>query len=189
MAANHCSHLDPVFIGCASPRQVRFLAKSELFAIPILGWLIKMLGTIPVRRGKEGSRALDAAKESLKHGVAIAIFPEGTRSRDGRLQRGRSGASVLALQTGASVLPVGILGTHQALGKGMRWIKPTKVRVRFGKPIHVEKIAEDPVSRERSQELTARIMKEIEALLPDDMRPIVQSESQEAGSQLPLAEG
>ncbi|NLW56452.1 MAG: (d)CMP kinase [Firmicutes bacterium] len=115
VASNHTSLLDPIVVGCSIlPRQrpVRFMAKEELFRIPLLGPLIRKLGAFPVRRGKGDRAALRAAMEVLKEGKVLGIFPEGTRYNDNKLHPLRHGVSLLAMETNAKILPVIIRGTQ-----------------------------------------------------------------------------
>lgn len=144
-ASNHLSFIDSVVIPVAAPRPVRFLAKSSYFeGTGVKGWASRMfftaVGASPIRRGA-GQAALDALdqhQKMLEQGFAVALYPEGTRSLDGRLYRGRTGVAYLALQTGAPVVPVGLIGTNEAMpvGASMPKRKP-RVHVRFGKALDV----------------------------------------------------
>jgi len=164
LASNHLSSLDTILIPALASRQVRFLAKSSLFSTRIGGWFMRQIGSVPVIReaGSAANAALEAGRRVLAAGEVFAVFPEGSRSRDGRLYRGRSGAAYLALSTGATVIPVGLRGTDR------RWKDPTtgrspRVEVRFGAPIDVTDLQELPAGRAR-REATERIMSEIQRL-------------------------
>lgn len=143
LASNHLSFIDSFVIPMASPRPVRFLAKSSYFdGKGLRGWLSReffyAVGAFPVQRGA-GQAALDALdqqKLKLEAGWATALYPEGTRSLDGRLYKGRTGVAFLALQTGAPVVPVGIVGTDEIMPVGAKFprLRP-RVTVRFGEPI------------------------------------------------------
>lgn len=143
LASNHLSFIDSFVIPIFAPRPVYFLAKSTYFeGRGLRGWLSRTfftsIGATPVQRGA-GQAALDALdqqKRILESGRAIALYPEGTRSLDGRLYKGRTGVAFLALETGAVVVPVGLIGTNEAMPVGSRFprMKP-RVTVRYGEPL------------------------------------------------------
>lgn len=144
-ASNHLSFIDSIAIPVAAPRPVHFLAKSSYFEGRGLAGAVKKsffhaIGAIPVRRGA-GQAALDALDQQrrlLDEGLAVALYPEGTRSTDGRLYKGRTGVAFLALQTGAPVVPVGLIGTDKVMPKGAKLPSMTqRITVRFGDPIDV----------------------------------------------------
>lgn len=142
LAANHLSFCDSVVIPLAVPRRVRFLAKAEYFTQRgISGRLARTafaaLGAVPVERGSGGGalEALDTGLRRLKDGGVFSIYPEGTRSPDGRLYRGRTGVAHLALTSGAPVVPVGIAGTDRVQPIGARLPRIAPIAVRFGAPM------------------------------------------------------
>jgi len=142
LAANHLSFVDSFLIPLMTPRRVSFLAKQEYFESGgPRRWLTRTLMTgidaIPVRRGdhRAAHEALEAALRVLKDGGAFGIHPEGSRSRDGRLYRGRTGVGWLALASGSPVVPVAILGTERVQPVGARFPRPGRVVVRFGEPM------------------------------------------------------
>ena len=142
LAANHLSFVDSFLIPLMTPRRVSFLAKQEYFESGgPKRWLTRTLMTaidaIPVRRGDfhAAQKSLDAALRVLKDGGAFGIHPEGSRSRDGRLYRGRTGVGWLALASGAPVVPVAILGTERVQPVGARFPRPGRIIVRFGEPL------------------------------------------------------
>lgn len=144
-ASNHLSFLDSIAIPVAAPRPVHFLAKSSYFdGKGFSGWLSRefftAIGAVPVQRGA-GQAALDALGQQrrlLEEGKAVALYPEGTRSLDGRLYKGRTGVAFLALETGAPVVPVGLIGTDRVMPVGAKLPSlRERVTVRFGKPIDV----------------------------------------------------
>jgi len=170
-ASNHLSFIDSIAIPVAAPRPVHFLAKSSYFeGTGVKGWASKTffesIGAIPVRRGA-GQAALDALdlqRQLLDDGLAVALYPEGTRSTDGRLYKGRTGVAFLALQTGAPVVPVGLVGTDKVMPVGAK-IPSTKERitVRFGEPLDLS--PHGPASSGRARRLaTDEIMAAIHAL-------------------------
>jgi 1-acyl-sn-glycerol-3-phosphate acyltransferase len=171
ITSNHVSHLDPPLVGVAIPRFVFHMAKMELFKV---GWLLafmRMLGTIMVDRGS-GQSAIDEAKRYLTSGAAVIIFPEGTRSKEGRLQKGRSGAIVIAVQSGAPILPVAIVGSQHGLTKGTKKLKPVPVKVCIGEPYTINYDGDiNNIDHDFLRQETYKLMERIEALLPDDMRP------------------
>jgi 1-acyl-sn-glycerol-3-phosphate acyltransferase len=139
LVCNHVSVLDPPLVGGASPRELHFMAKEELFRIPLFGRLISALNARPVRRDGSDGRALKTALRLLGEGRALLLFPEGTRGVEGRLGEGKPGAGMLAVMSGAAVVPVHISGSGRALPPGRAVPRPAKVRVRFGPPLHFKR--------------------------------------------------
>ena len=133
--SNHVSVLDPPLVGGACPRELYFLAKEELFAIPLFGRLIRALNARPVKRDGSDSRALKTALQLLGENHAILVFPEGTRGVEGRLGEGKPGAGMLAVMSGAPVVPAYVSGTARALPPGRALPRPAPVRVTFGPPL------------------------------------------------------
>lgn len=164
LASNHLSGLDTVLIPSFSPRRVQFLAKASLFESRLGGWFFKRIGAVPVERETSAAAqaALEAGRAVLAGGSVFAVFPEGSRSRDGRLQRGRGGAAWLALETGATVVPVGVIGTNRSL-RDPATGKPHRVELRFGAPVPLSDLAPLPAGRAR-REATERIMAAIREL-------------------------
>jgi 1-acyl-sn-glycerol-3-phosphate acyltransferase len=172
LAANHLSAADQVFLSAISPRKVFYMAKAEYFrGRGVRGRLtasfMTTFGQIPVER--EGLRAavesLGAAEQVLKEGKIFGIFPEGTRSPDGRIYRGRTGVARLALSTGVPVVPVGIIGTDkvQPPGRPRPRIGP-KIRINLGEPIRVERPEGDKPGTATVRAITDDIMAKIAAL-------------------------
>ncbi len=171
LASNHLSFIDSFVIPMFAPRPVYFLAKSSYFdGKGIGGWLSRnffsALGATPVQRGA-GQAALDALEQQkriLQSGRAIALYPEGTRSLDGRLYKGRTGVAFLALQTGAKVVPVGLAGTNDAMPVGAKWPRTRpRVTIRFGEPLDLSQ--HGPASSGKARRLaTDEIMSAIHAL-------------------------
>lgn len=162
LASNHISVLDPVIVSMAATamtgRAVRFLAAAEFFDRPVIGWGLRRIRQIPIRRGASDRRALEQAAGLIRRGALAGIFPEGTLSPDGNPLPGRRGAARLALASGAPILPCGIWGTRARwpLG-GIRWKRPLRPRVivSFGPVLLPEGELEDP---QDVQALTDRIM-------------------------------
>jgi glycerol-3-phosphate dehydrogenase (NAD(P)+) len=137
-AANHRSFLDPFVIGCLTRRPVYYVAKKELFALPVAGWLLNRLGAFPIDRGAGDQQAMATARRILERGDCVVNFPEGTRKRPGPLGEPRRGVGRLALQTGAPVVPVAVLGT-EAVRRGWR-IRPHRVTLRCGRPLRFPRV-------------------------------------------------
>lgn len=150
VAPNHLSFLDSVLVQALMPRPVAFFAKAEYFTgTGVRGALMRSffegVGSIPVERGQQAAsvQALKTLLEILEAGDGIGIYPEGTRSRDGLLYRGRTGVGWLALTTGAPVVPVGLLGTDRLQPAGSRLIRPQHFTMRIGEPLYFERTGPD----------------------------------------------
>ncbi len=170
IAANHLSAIDGVVLTLAVGRPVTFLGKAEYFEMPgikgkVVASFMERIGTIPVDRtgGRAAVLSLEAAQQALRDRRAFAIHPEGTRSPDGRLYRGKTGAARLALSTGSPVLPCGIIGTDRLHPVGNRLPRPAKVLIRFGPLIYPASYGVGSMAV-RSRVLTEDMMKAIAAL-------------------------
>ena len=163
LVSNHISVLDPPVIGGAAPRELFFLAKEELFAIPLFGRLIARLNARPVKRDGSDMRALKAALRLLSEGRALLVFPEGTRGTEGELRAGRPGAGMLAVMSGAAVTPVYVTGTGRVLPPGRAIPRPAKVRVTFGPALHF-KAREGEGRKERYADVAQEMMRAIAQL-------------------------
>ena len=171
VASNHLSFADSLVIPIVAPRQVVFLAKADYFTgtgvkgALIRGWF-KGIGMIPVDRDdtKAAIASLETALEVLGRGEAFGIYPEGTRSRDGRLYRGRTGVAHLALTSGAPVVPVGLVGTENIQPVGSTLPRLAKVTVRFGAPLRFEGRYDDVPAGRARREVTDEVMAAIQAL-------------------------
>ena len=171
LASNHLSFADSVVIPIVAPRRVVFLAKEEYFTAPgIKGRLsnawFTALGMVPVSRNdtKSALASLQTALEVLERGEALGLYPEGTRSRDGRLYRGRTGVAQLALLSGAPVVPVGLVGTDRLQPVGTRLPRLAKVHVHFGEPIQVRGEYDGVAPGRARREITDRVMSAIQQL-------------------------
>jgi len=163
IVSNHQSILDPPLIGGAARRQIYFLAKAELFRIPVFGRLIRALHARPVRREGSDPAALRTAAQLLDEGKALLVFPEGTRSLDGRLGAGKPGVGMLAVTSGAPVVPAYVSGTLEALPKGAAWPRRSQVSVSFGPALHF-KVRRGVGRKEGYREAAEDMMREIAQL-------------------------
>jgi 1-acyl-sn-glycerol-3-phosphate acyltransferase len=172
LAANHQSFCDSLFLPLVVPRRVTYLAKAEYFDDKRIAWFFRAVGQIPIHRsgGNASARALATATEVLEDGKLIALYPEGTRSTDGRVHKGRTGVARLALECGVPVIPVGIEGTDVVQPRGSRWLRPFHtVRVSFGAPMRFESpglvdAETGRTSTERLRSFTDGLMTEISQL-------------------------
>ena len=171
IASNHLSFIDSMAIPLMAPRRVGYLAKAEYFTTPGLrGWLTKTLftalGALPVERQthRAAQEALDTAMTVLNAGGGFGVYPEGTRSRDGRLARGKTGVAWLALTADCPVVPVGITGTDRIQPIGARYWRPHRFSVTFGKPLTFPEYRGKAGNNRARREVTDRIMEAIAEL-------------------------
>ncbi|MEI5907172.1 lysophospholipid acyltransferase family protein [Bacillus spongiae] len=153
LCSNHIETLDPPVVGITAPRPVSFMAKAELFDVPVLGKIIKNLHAFPVKRGMSDREALRTGLKALKEGNVLGLFPEGTRNKTGKLGKGLAGAGFFALRTKAHVVPCAIIGPYKPF---------RKLKVVYGKPIDMEPYRESKASAE---EVTEVIMNHIGDLI------------------------
>ena len=164
ICANHLSFFDSVVLMFGLPRQVRMLGKAEYADRRVTRWLFCGAGMIPVRRENVGdsAHALEQVQAILQRGSAIGVFPEGTRSRDGMLHRGHSGAAHLSLVTGAPLIPIGLEGTDGVLPTGARIVRPFRTAtVRIGAPIRPDAMGFTRSTNRARREITAELMQRI----------------------------
>ncbi len=155
LCTNHIHNFDPLVVGISTPRPVHFMAKEEIFKVPVLGNIVRKCNAFPVKRGMGDREALRAGLKVLKEGNVFGLFPEGTRSKTGEIGKGLSGAGFFALRTEADVVPCAIIGPYKSFGK---------LKVVYGKPI----VMEDMRSRKASaDEVTELIMSEIHKLIKE----------------------
>ncbi|MCX7924632.1 MAG: 1-acyl-sn-glycerol-3-phosphate acyltransferase [Fimbriimonadales bacterium] len=175
LAPNHLSLLDPPLIGCACPRELRFIAKAELFRYGLFTKLIRRLGAFPVERGTADVGAIKTALGFLNEGRAVIIFIEGTRGDGTRLLPPTPGVTLLARQSGAAVTPTAIVGTDKAWPKGAKFPRRAQIKVAFGEPLRYQDIFGDRHDRAARDEFSELIMERIEALTQVLGRPIPRS--------------
>jgi 1-acyl-sn-glycerol-3-phosphate acyltransferase len=167
IAPNHLSVLDHFILGATLPRRVTFVGKGEYMDSWKTRYIFPALGMIPIDRsgGSAAQAALDAAAGVLEAGELFGIYPEGTRSRDGRLHKGHTGAARLALRTGCPIVPVGLQGTLEVQPPDVSMPRPFKVmRVRFGRPVRVDRYRDRPDDRMVLRQITDEVMFEIREL-------------------------
>lgn len=164
LAANHISNWDPPVAAAFVPRNVCYMAKEELFRIPLFGRAIRALGAFPVRRGASDRAAIRKAINLLSDGACLGVFPEGTRSRTGALGKAEPGLALLAVKSGAPVVPAAIVGTNRIFSKGCFF---PRVEIRYGKPLT---FTAERADRAAMQAFSDRVMAEIGKLLEEPQK-------------------
>lgn len=178
IAANHASNLDvPVIGSWLMPRlgrRIHWLGKRELFDWPVIGWIAANGGVHPVDRGGADVEAFRLAQRILDEGHVLFVFPEGTRSPDGALQEARDGVALLALRTGAPIVPIGVSGSERVWPKGQRLPHPGgRVNVRIGRPFRpADELPEGTDRAAAKRRTTDLIMRRIAELLPSRQRGV-----------------
>ena len=178
LASNHVSNLDGVILGAwlvpVIPRRIHWLGKKEMFDWPVIGYIARNGGVHPVDRGGADLESFRLAQRILEGGGVLLIFPEGTRSRDGRLQEARDGLAMLALRTGAPIVPIGIADSDRVWPRGQKLPRPrpgSRVTVRVGSPfLLADELPADLDRRTAKRQATELIMRRIAAVLPERQR-------------------
>jgi len=167
LASNHASFLDPFLVGSSVAREINYLARDDLFTVPVLGWVLRRWRSVPVNREGGGAKGLKAILDRLLDGGAIILFPEGTRTRDGRLQPARSGLGLTVIKSNAPVVPVRVFGTFEAFNRFMRFPRPRRVTVKFGQPMMFERLRGEAgsCSRDRLKEIYQQVADEMMAAI------------------------
>lgn len=171
LAPNHRSFMDSMFLGYVVRRRVTFVAKAEYFHSWKTRWIFRGAGQIPIDRngGEHSKRGLDSALDVLQAGGILALYPEGTRSRDGLLHRGQTGVARLAARAGVPIVPVGILGTDEIMPPDApRPHGSGSVTLRFGSPVAANI---DPADRSALRSFTDELMREIQLLSESESAP------------------
>lgn len=153
LCPNHIHNFDPEVVGITTPREIYYMAKEELFRVPVLGKIVHMCHAFPVKRGGNDREALRKGLSVLKDGHVLGLFPEGHRSKTGELGKGLAGAGFFALRTDAAVVPCAIIGSYKIFGK---------LKIVYGKPIEMDELRKTKASAEQVTEL---IMSEIHTLI------------------------
>lgn len=164
LAPNHISYLDPPAVGVGIRRQVHFMAKLELFQIPVLGFLIKSVGAFPVKRGTADRAALKRAIELLQQGKVVCLFPEGKRSETGEPLDAELGVGMIVLKAKVPVVPVAVIGTTSVLPFDSPLPRFGKIRMYYGKPISFEHLYDKSSDRAAIEEVGATVMESIRKL-------------------------
>lgn len=167
LASNHASFIDPPLVGSGLRRDINYLARESLFRFPGIGWLLRQWNSVPVDRDGGGAKGLKAILDRLLAGGAIILFPEGTRTADGKLQPARSGIGLIVIKSDAVVIPVRVFGTFEAYGRHMKVPKPRAVAVKYGQPMRFEKLrAEAKIcSKARLKEIYQEVADELMAAI------------------------
>jgi 1-acyl-sn-glycerol-3-phosphate acyltransferase len=174
LASNHASFLDPPLVGSGVKRGINYLARENLFRFPVMGWVLRQWQVVPVDRDGGGAAGLRAILDRLLLGGAIILFPEGTRTRDGKLQPARSGIGLTVIKSTAPVVPVRVFGTFEAYGRHLRLPRPRRVAVKYGQPMRFEqlraeaKVCSKPRLKEIYQQVANEIMAAIAKLEPHE---------------------
>ncbi|HEY8994002.1 MAG TPA: lysophospholipid acyltransferase family protein [Lacunisphaera sp.] len=167
IASNHASHLDPPLVGSQVPRQMRFFARRTLWNNRALAWWMNQVETIPVERDSGDIGAIKRVLQALKENRAIVLFPEGTRSLDGHLQKAKAGVGLMACKTGVPVVPCRVYGSFEAFGKGRAVPRlGTPISIIFGPPIPASDYDDPSAGKARYDTAAQRIMERIAALPP-----------------------
>lgn len=168
LASNHLSFLDHFILGVGVRRQISFISKSQHFDAPVRRWLFSSWGVIPLRRGAGDQEAFDRSVDALSAGKLFAIYPEGTRSLDGKLHKGHTGVARLHLLTHAPVVPVAMWGTYQAMPKGRTVPKLVPCGAKFGKPMRFKVPSGQETNRDQLRRITNEVMFAIRDLSGQD---------------------
>jgi len=172
LAANHMSYLDPPLVGSGLHRDINYLARDTLFRYPGMGALLRSWNSVPVDRDGGGAAGLKAILDRLLKGGGIILFPEGTRSLDGKLQPARSGIGLTVIKSTAPVVPVRVFGTYEAYGRHIKIPRPHRIGVKYGKPMDFAMLRAEAKTcskarlKEIYQQVADEIMAEIAKLEP-----------------------
>ena len=159
LASNHVSYLDPIILGAICPRRLNFMARNDLFDIPILGRLIRTLGAFPLKRDSVDIGSVKLALRCLQQSNGLLVFPEGSRTSSGVIERVKPGVGFIAGRCNVPVVPAFIKGSQKAWGRNARFIHPSKIKVFFGKLIYP-----DNTKKNDYEIFTERVIQEIKKL-------------------------
>ncbi len=174
MASNHASFIDPPLVGAGLKRDINYLARDTLFRYPGIGWLLRSWNSVPVDREGGGAAGLRAILDRLLAGGGIILFPEGTRTKDGKLQAARSGIGLTVIKSSALVVPVRVFGTYEAFGRHKKFPLPFRIAVKYGMPMTFLALRTEAKScskarlKEIYQQVANEIMEAISKLEPHE---------------------
>ncbi len=167
LASNHASFIDPPLVGAGLRRPINYLARESLFKVPVLAAILRSWEVVPVDRDGGTGRGLKAILERLRRGGAIILFPEGTRTPDGKLQAVRSGVGLAVIKSEAPVIPARVFGTFEAFGRHTRWPRPRRVAVKYGHPLLFSDLRAEAksCSKQRVKEIYQQVADQIMAAI------------------------
>jgi 1-acyl-sn-glycerol-3-phosphate acyltransferase len=167
LASNHASFLDPPLVGSGLQRDINYLARESLFRFPLIGALLRSWNSVPVDRDGGGAKGLKIILGRLLDGAGIILFPEGTRTRDGKLQPARAGIGLVVAKSDAPVVPVRVFGTFEAYGRNVKFPRPKHIAVKYGVPMRFEKLRAEAknCSKDRLKQIYQEIADEIMAAI------------------------
>lgn len=167
LACNHASILDPPLVGCGLHRECTFLARETLFRFPIIRWVLTKWQAVPIDREGSSVSGMKRIVAALGNGRAVILFPEGTRTHDGKLQSVRHGVGLIVVKSGTPVVPVRVWGTFEAYGRTVKVPKPKRVTVKYGQPMPFTELREEAknCSKERLKEIYQEIANQIMAAI------------------------
>lgn len=172
LAANHASFIDPPLVGSSIDRPINYLARESLFRFPGIGALLRSWSAVPVDRDGRNPRGMKVVIDRIKNGAGVVLFPEGTRTRDGQLQSGKSGIGLVVIKTEAPVVPVRVFGTFEAFGRDVKFPRPRPIAVKYGFPMMFAELREEAKHcsktrmKEIYQEVADQLMEQITRLQP-----------------------
>ena len=173
LAANHASYIDPPLVGAGLDRGINYMARQSLFRFPIIGPLLHSWSAVPVDREGGGAKGLKIILDRLLGGAGIILFPEGTRSPDGKLQAAQPGIGLIVAKSDAPVVPVRVFGTYEAWGRNRKVPLPKRIALRYGEPMQFEKLRAEAkdCSRERLKQIYQQIADELMAAIASLREP------------------
>ncbi len=180
VVANHASYLDPPLVGAPiRHRDTYYMARANLFRIPGIRWLLKAIHAFPVKTKGDWREGMEQAFQLFDRGEVVVVFPEGTRTRDGNLQKGKPGIGWLAYRAKVTVVPAYISGTYEALPRGSLMIKSSRVKVVFGPPLDLTQWYQGPEVRETYQRIADEMIEGIRRAGEQNKKSEVRSQKSE----------